>query len=132
MKTIKQQHVPYNTGWAGEMNKGQVIRITGTTTVDFVCMRLQNLIERFDQARTKVYNMKLFVTTGDKLMGRNNQHMMTILATASKAGPMIYRKGCAAATDSSLPSRKGGSENTIRDRSPRSPITAATKIYRER
>ena len=93
MKTIKQQHVPNNTGWAGEMQKGQVIRITATTTVDFVCLRLQNLRERFDQARTKVYNMKLFITTGDKLMGRNNQHMMTILADGFKDGTHDLQKG---------------------------------------
>jgi uncharacterized protein len=93
MKTIKQQHVPYNTGWAGEMQKGQVIRITATTTVDFVCFRQQNLRERFDQARTKVYNMKLFITTGDKLMGRNNQHMMTILADGFKDGTHDLQKG---------------------------------------
>ena len=46
-----------------------MIRIIATTTVDLVCMRLDNLKERFDQARTKVYNMKIFITTGDKLMG---------------------------------------------------------------
>ena len=63
----------------GEMKQGQVIRITATTTVDFVFFKLQNLLERFDQPRTKVYNMKLFISTGDKLMGRNNQHMMTIV-----------------------------------------------------
>ncbi|HTN72661.1 MAG TPA: urea carboxylase-associated family protein [Methylomirabilota bacterium] len=93
MKIVKEQHVPYNTGWAAEMNKGQVIRITATTTVDFVCMKLQNLLERFDQARTKVYNMKLFITTGDKLMGRNNQHMMTILADGFKNGTHDLQKG---------------------------------------
>jgi len=93
MKIVKEQHVPYNTGWAAEMNEGQVIRITATTTVDFVCMKLQNLLERFDQARTKVYNMKLFITTGDKLMGRNNQHMMTILADGFKNGTHDLQKG---------------------------------------
>jgi hypothetical protein len=50
MKTICQSHVPYNTGWSGEMKKGQVIRIRATTTVDFVFFKLQNLRERFDQA----------------------------------------------------------------------------------
>ena len=53
MKTILQAHVPHNTGWSGEMKHGQVIRITATTTVDFVFFRLQNLRERFDQPRTK-------------------------------------------------------------------------------
>src|SRR5215510_7031067 len=86
MTKISEAHVPYNTGWAGEMKKGQVIRITATTTVDFVFFRLQNLLERFDQARTKVYNMKLFISTADKLMGRNNQHMMTIIADGFKNG----------------------------------------------
>ena len=33
MTKISDTHVPYNTGWAGEMKKGQVIRITATTTV---------------------------------------------------------------------------------------------------
>ena len=79
MRKVKEAHVSYNSGWAGELKNGQVIRIVATTTVDLVCMRLDNLKERFDQARTKVYNMKLFITTGDKLMGRNNQHMMTIV-----------------------------------------------------
>src|SRR5215203_3138831 len=64
MKTILQNHVPYNTGWSAEMKQGQIIRITATTTVDFVFFKLQSLIERFDQPRTKVYNMKLFISTG--------------------------------------------------------------------
>ncbi len=93
MKKISESHVPYNTGWVGEMKQDQVIRITATTTVDFVCFRRQNLHERFDQARTKVYNMKLFPTTGDKLMGRNNQHMMTILADGFKEGTHDLQKG---------------------------------------
>jgi uncharacterized protein YcgI (DUF1989 family) len=93
MKTIVEAHVPHNTGWSAEMKQGQVIRITATTTVDFVCFKSQNLCERFDQARTKVYNMKLFLTTGDKLMGRNNQHMMTILADGFKEGTHDLQKG---------------------------------------
>jgi uncharacterized protein YcgI (DUF1989 family) len=93
MKTIVEVHVPHNTGWSAEMKKGQIIRITATTTVDFVFFKLQNLPERFDQARTKVYNMTLFVTAGHKLMGRNNQHMMTILADGFKEGTHDLQKG---------------------------------------
>jgi hypothetical protein len=36
MKTILQSHVPHNTGWSAEMKRGQIIRISATTTVDFV------------------------------------------------------------------------------------------------
>ena len=93
MKTIAEAHVPHNTGWSAEMKQGQVLRILATTTVDFVFFKLPNLRERFDQARTKVYNMKLFITTGDKLMGRNNQHMMTILADGFKDGTHDLQKG---------------------------------------
>jgi uncharacterized protein YcgI (DUF1989 family) len=93
MNRIIEAHVPHNTGWSGEMKKGQVIRITATTTVDFVCFKLQNLRERFDQARTKVYNMKLFISAGDKLMGRDNQHMMTILADGFREGTHDLQKG---------------------------------------
>jgi hypothetical protein len=93
MKTIAEAHVPHNTGWSAEMKQGQIIRITATTTVDFVFFKLQNLRERFDQARTKVYNMTLFVTAGHKLMGRNNQHMMTILADRFKEGTHDLQKG---------------------------------------
>jgi uncharacterized protein YcgI (DUF1989 family) len=75
------------------MHKGQVIRIAATTTVDFVFFKLQNLRERFDQARTKVYNMKLFVSTGDKLMGRDNQHMMTIVHDGNTEGTHDLQKG---------------------------------------
>src|SRR5438094_4084493 len=93
MEKINEVHAPHNTGWAGKLKQDQVIRISATTTVDFVCLRRQNLRERFDQARTKVYNMKLFITTGDKLMGRNNQHMMTILADGFKEGTHELQKG---------------------------------------
>ena len=93
MKKLKEAHVPYNSGWAGDLKNGQVIRIIATTTVDFVCMRRENLKERFDQARTKVYNMKLFITTGDKLMGRNNQHMMTIVENTNREGTHDLQKG---------------------------------------
>jgi uncharacterized protein YcgI (DUF1989 family) len=93
MKKIREEHVPYNTGWSAEMKKGQVIRITATTTVDLVAFNLHKLTERFDQARTKVYNMKIFISTGDKLMGRANQHMMTIVEDGYKDGTHDLQKG---------------------------------------
>jgi uncharacterized protein YcgI (DUF1989 family) len=93
MKTLKEETVPYNTGWAGDLKKGQVIRITATTTVDFLALDRSNLRERFDQARTKVYNMKIFISTGDKLMSRSNQHLMTIIEDAYREGTHDLQKG---------------------------------------
>jgi uncharacterized protein YcgI (DUF1989 family) len=97
MKKIFEAHVPHNSGWSAQMNSGQIIRIIATTTVDFVCFRQQNLRERFDQARTKVYNMKLFLRAGDKLMGRGNQHMMTILHDGFSEGTHDLQKGMCSA-----------------------------------
>jgi uncharacterized protein YcgI (DUF1989 family) len=93
MKTLSDEIVPYNTGWAGDLKKGQVIRITATTTVDFVAFDRRNLRERFDQARTKVYNMKIFISTGDKLMSKANQHLMTIIEDTYRGGTHDLQKG---------------------------------------
>ena len=107
MKKLREERVPYNTGWAGELKKGQVIRIIATTTVDFVCFKRQNLKERFDQARTKVYNMKLFISTGDKLMGRSNQQMMTIIEDANREGTHDLQKGMCSRNRFQLAKKEG-------------------------
>lgn len=93
MKKLREETVPYNTGWVGDLKKGMIIRISGITTVDFVAFSLQNLRERFDQARTKVYNMKIFISTGDKLMSRANQHLMTIVEDTYHDGTHDLQKG---------------------------------------
>jgi uncharacterized protein YcgI (DUF1989 family) len=107
MNKLGEQHVPRNTGWAGELKKGQVIRILATTTVDFVCFRRENFKERFDQARTKVYNGKIFITTGDKLMGRNNQHMMTIVENTNHEGTHDLQKGMCSGIRFQLAKKEG-------------------------
>ena len=80
MKQVLREHVPANSGWSGDLKKGQTIRIIAMSTVDFLVLDRHNLRERFDQARSKVYNGKIFLSTGDKLMSRDNQHFMTIVA----------------------------------------------------
>lgn len=97
MKEILEKTVPPNTGWAGDLKKSQLIRITGTTTVDFVAFDRHNLRERFDQARTKVYNTKIFISTGDKLMSKSNKHMMTIIEDKYVEGTHDLQKGMCSA-----------------------------------
>lgn len=93
MKEVSRTHVPYNTGWAGDLKKGQIIRILAMSTVDFLVLDRHNLRERFDQARTKVYNGKIFVSTGDRLMSRDNQHFMTIVEDTFAEGTHDLQKG---------------------------------------
>ena len=78
MNVITAHTAPPNTGWAAHMKRGQVLRLTAMTIIDFVAFNADDLAERFDQARTKVYNMKIFVTEGDKLFSKLNNHMMTM------------------------------------------------------
>ena len=78
MKIISDEFVPANSGWGAPMKKGQILRRTAKTIIDFACINLHNVDERFDQARTKVYNMKLWITTGDILYSKLNNPMMTI------------------------------------------------------
>jgi len=97
VKILRKETVPANSGWAAELKRGQILRLFATTTADFVCFSLYNLRERFDQARTKVYAMKLFLTTGDKLLSRSNQNLMTIVEDTYRNGTHDLQLGMCSA-----------------------------------
>src|SRR5919197_6004165 len=107
MKKLREETVPYNTGWAAEMKKDQIIRVIATTTVDFVAFDSHNLRERFDQARTKVYNMKIFISTGDKLVSKSIQHLMTIVEDTYKDGTHDLQKGMCSGIRFQLAKKEG-------------------------
>lgn len=86
MNQITQKHMPYNTGCALELFKGDVLRIEGRTTVDAVFFDLHNVRERFDQARTKINNSSIFVSTGNMLYSKSNLPMLTIVADSLGIG----------------------------------------------
>ncbi|HTV35218.1 MAG TPA: urea carboxylase-associated family protein [Xanthobacteraceae bacterium] len=75
-----ERQLPRNTGFAFDVKAGQSVRITSQTIIDFVCFNRDNLRERFDQARTKANQRKIFISTGDQLISKLNNTMMTILA----------------------------------------------------
>ena len=60
MKALHDQTVRVNSGAAWEMKKGQRVRITFQSIVDFVVFNRDNLHERFDQARTKANQGKIY------------------------------------------------------------------------
>ncbi len=84
MKIIVDRIVPKNTGKSFVVNKGQKIRVTAESIVDFVVFNLDNLKERFDQARTKANQGKVFITTGDVLYSKLNHILMTIVGDTYK------------------------------------------------
>src|SRR5690606_23645164 len=53
--------------WAAEITAGEMLAITAQTVTSVVCIAAANRRERFDQARTKVYNMKIWASAGDAL-----------------------------------------------------------------
>ncbi len=72
MRIISESVIKSNTGKSFAVKKGQVLRVIGESTADFVVFNLRNVKERFDQARTKVDQGKIYVTTGDLLISKFN------------------------------------------------------------
>lgn len=80
MTIISTIELANNTGWATAITKGQVARITAKTGVAVVCFNANDLTERFDQARTKVYNMRIWISAGEPLYSKLNNPMMMMIA----------------------------------------------------
>ena len=107
MNVLTEYTAPHNTGWSGEVEKGQVVRLTATTTIDFIAFEKVNIRERFDQARTKVYNKKIMIGKGDKIMSRSNKHMMTIIENTWTGGFHDLQKGMCSASRFQLAKAEG-------------------------
>src|SRR5690625_2071583 len=81
MNILSDETVPGRVGGAWQVKKGQHIRITdveGGAIGDFVCFNLNNLNERFSQARTKANQGTLFITKGHQLYSRDNNVILSI------------------------------------------------------
>lgn len=76
---ISENIIQKNSGKSFIVKRNQIIRVIGESTADFVVFNLHNVGERFDQARTKVDQGKIYVTTGDLLISKFNNVMMTVV-----------------------------------------------------
>ena len=79
MKIADKVTIPINSGKSFIVKKGERICVLGESIVDFVVFNLDNLKERFDQARTKANQGKIYISTGDVLYSKRNNIMMTIV-----------------------------------------------------
>jgi uncharacterized protein YcgI (DUF1989 family) len=93
MPILENRVVAKNSGAAFEVKKGQRLRIAGKSIVDFVAFNLHDLSERFDQARTKTNQVKIFISTGDVLYSKRNNPMLTIVEDTFKEGRHDLQKG---------------------------------------
>jgi uncharacterized protein len=93
MAILKIKVVPKNSGAAFDVKQGQRLRVAGKSIVDFVAFSLSDLAERFDQARTKTNQVKIFITTGDILYSKRNNPMLRIVEDTFKEGRHDLQKG---------------------------------------
>lgn len=106
-KAVYEHTIRRNSGWACELQKGQVLRVSGTSIADLVAFNRHDLTERFDQARTKVYNRTIFITTGNVLMSKLNHPMMTILEDLFREGTHDLQHGMCSRSRFELAAREG-------------------------
>ncbi len=104
---VQEVTIPRNSGRAFELMKGQVIRVIGTTIADFVAFNRDDLTDRFDQARTKVYNRKIFISTGDVLMTKSNRPLLTIIKDTYEKGTHDLQHGMCSRSRFELAAREG-------------------------
>jgi len=93
MAILRSEAVLKNSGAAVEVKQGQRLRIAGKSIVDFVAFNLLDLNERFDQARTKTNQVKIFISTGDVLYSKRNNPMLRIVEDTFKEGRHDLQKG---------------------------------------
>jgi uncharacterized protein YcgI (DUF1989 family) len=93
MTVLESKIVPKNSGAAVVVKKGQRLRIAGKSIVDFVAFNLHDLNERFDQARTKTNQVKIFISAGDTLFSKRNTPMLSIVEDTFKEGRHDLQKG---------------------------------------
>jgi uncharacterized protein YcgI (DUF1989 family) len=93
MVVLEEKLVPKNSGAAVVVKKGQRLRVEGKSIVDFVAFNLHDLNERFDQARTKTNQAKIFISSGDMLFSKRNNPMLAIVDDTFTEGRHDLQKG---------------------------------------
>ena len=93
LESVQSVIVAKNSGRSFVVKKGQTLRVAGRTVVDFVAFNLHNLRERFDQARTKTNQVKIFIGRGDQLFSKLNNPLLTIVEDSFQEGKHDLQKG---------------------------------------
>ncbi|MBI2912146.1 MAG: urea carboxylase-associated family protein [Chloroflexi bacterium] len=107
MKVISEFTIAANSGQAFVVRQGQYLKVVGTTTADFIILNLNNVRERFDQARTKTNQGKIFLSTGDWLDSKYNNPMMFIVEDGYKEGTHDLQKGTCSRSRWELSAKRG-------------------------
>ena len=79
MNIVREDIVAPNAGWMADIDAGQVLRIAATSVIDFIAYNRADQNERFDVARTRVYNLNIYPTKGHRLFSKQNNPMMRMV-----------------------------------------------------
>ncbi len=94
MKVIEEAIIHNNTGKSFVVKKGQRIRISAESIVDYISFNEDDLKERFDQATTKGYNGKVYISTGNKVYSNYHNIMMRIVKDTYKGNHDLQYPMC--------------------------------------
>lgn len=106
-KLLWERNLPRNAGYTFELKSGEAVRFTAQTILDFVCFNRNNLRERFDQARTKANQRKVFISAGDLLVSKLNNTLMTIVEDTFTEGHHDLQEGMCSRKRHELAAAKG-------------------------
>ena len=98
MGLIFQETMRVNSGNSWILKKGQRIRINFESIMDLVVFDLHNLHNRFDQARTKANQGKIYISTGDRLYSKLNTVLMRIVEDTYKGKHDLQYGSCSGPT----------------------------------
>ena len=79
MRIVKEYTAQRNTGWASEIEVGQILRLTAQTIIDFVAFDKKNCSEAFDQASTKEASGCIYLKCGHQMLSRTGAPLMTVI-----------------------------------------------------
>ena len=79
MNVINEAAVSPQKGWMGNVDQGQILRISGRSVIDFNAFKREDIREYFDTARTRIYNLNMYPTAGHRLFSKQNNPMMQII-----------------------------------------------------
>jgi len=117
MSTLADVLVPSNTGAAFKVVEGQVLTVIGSSIVDLVAFDLHDPRHRFDQARTKANQGKIYVSTGDVLISKLNRDMLSIVEDTFTEGHHDLQYGMCGRDRWLWALRQGGAaESYLKDR----------------
>ena len=80
MHIVSEETVPRNSGWSATLRRGQILRLTARTIIDFVAFDGQDFTDPFDQARSKEASGAIYMRRGDKILARSGRPLMTMIA----------------------------------------------------